>query len=596
MLPESAAEYHPIVRSGLSHDGRVLYALIRRGDAEGVHLDLRFYLHGGWRAPAGDLGLVAPTIGPDSDHFAALKPTPQGHRVVLGRLSALGRPPRMLDRGPHRPRVLKWSAEGRLMALGRDARGDVRVWVWDDPVLPPRALTPHGRPIADYAPHPHVDRLAWLERAVSPDPFTEPETALFVTDAGAGGPDDCAPRSLPTPGYVFGYLAWSPDGRWLALQARPVGAPLAPARLWVIDVDGEAPPRCLTEGLPGALGGFDWAPGGDRLAVALESGVEGEIWMIGVDGETERLDLGPGFCSAPRMDRESGNLIFLQQDADLPQRLCLRVASGTARTVGRFSARLEQRPLAGARVRAVQVGDLRIEGTLLTPAGAGPWPLILWAHGGPAHHISRTFSPYFQALVGAGYAVCAPNYRGSTGRGRAFCEAAVGGLTQVDVADLRAFLDDLIDDGVADPERVGVAGWSYGGALALALARDDPRVRAVAAGSPVADWIALFGAPTFPEMARAYFPDPPWVDRAPFDAASPATWIHRVRAPTLLLHGAEDVQVPPAQSVLLYRLLLARGVPCELAWYRGEGHTLRHPVAVVDMLRTLIGWFQTHLG
>jgi dienelactone hydrolase len=603
--PEHTLLYAPVVSSGLSPTGRHAYAVVRRSRPDGVKLVLQFLDLDeggvGWREPAGDEERVAPAIAPDGDRWAALQRSQRGYRVAVGRLSELETPPTLLPCSPHRPRVLKWSHDGTLACLGDDERGAPRVWRWSDLMAGggPDWLTAHQHPVVDYALHPSKPTLAWLDRARPAHPFEEGTTALHL-----GWFRPRKPLALPCPGYAFGYLSWSPDGRWLALQARPAGEPLSPPDLWRVDPWADpgdpAALTCLTEGLEGALGGYDWAPDSQSLVAAVERGVEGRLVRL-APGSPPKVLAGDDFLSGPRFDRRppeegGGRMIYLRQSDHRPQRLCLREPGGGGRAIGRFSRTLEELALRpGRTLRWTGEGGLEIEGVLVTPAGEGPWPLIVWAHGGPAHHISRTFSPYFQVLAGAGYAVLAPNYRGSTGRGGDFCRASVGALTEADTPDLRGGVDLAVAEGVADPERVGVMGWSYGGALAMALARDDARVKAVVAGAPVADWIGLLGASNFPTTAWRYVGGAPWEDRATWDAASPVSWVERLRAPTLLLHGTEDAAVPFAQSLTLYRLLLALGVPCELAWYRGEGHTFSSPVAVVDMLRQVLSWFARYL-
>jgi len=597
MIPEQVLHYAPITQSGISPDGRWLYAVVRRSRADGVRLELslRDLSGGGWRAPGGDAEKVSPSINRASSRWAALARVEAGYRVVVG---ALGSPaaPTAMPRGPHRPRVLKWDCRDRLACLGDDARGDTRVWLWRDEAGEPDWVTAHQHRVVDYAMHPTKERLAWLDREAVAHPYEEGRTRLWL---GWLAPRE--PVELVVPGYLYGYLSWSPDGRWLAWQARDADAPLSPARLWAMDLsDLDAPgaPICLSEGLDGAPGGYDWSPDGG-VVLAVESGTRGALYRLLPDAlgdPPERLAVADGFLSGPRFDRAGGRMVFLRQSMSEPQRLCLREPGGAVLRAGHFSRALDACPRATGRTLRWEAGGLTVEGPLVTPPGEGPWPLLIWAHGGPAHHISETFSPYFQVLAGAGYAVLAPNYRGSTGRGRAFCEAGVGALCEGDAGDLRAGIDAAIAAGVADPTRIGAVGWSYGGALALALARDDPRVRAVAAGATVADWMGLLGANTFPTTAWRYVGSRPWEDRAPWDAASPATWIQRVRAPTLLLHGTEDPSVPFSQSVMLYRMLSALGVTCELAWYRGEGHTISSPVAVVDMLRQILAWLALHLG
>ncbi|MDP6945804.1 MAG: alpha/beta fold hydrolase, partial [Myxococcota bacterium] len=302
--------------------------------------------------------------------------------------------------------------------------------------------------------------------------------------------------------------------------------------------------------------------------------------------------------SGPHVDRTSGRMVYLQQDGDAPQRLCLREPGADSEvTLTDF-----HEPLAAMALGPVETVTWRaddgtsLDGVLVRPADAGgPTPMLVWLHGGPAEVISRTFSPYFQALASAGFAVFAPNYRGSNGRGDAFLRATIDDLGGADADDVLAGIDRMVQTGVAQAGRTALMGWSYGATLALLLASRSGVPRAVIAGAPVADWVSFFGAPRYPSMYRDYFTGPLWEDRSRLDRASPISHIAEVNVPTLLLHGGADAIVPPSHARLLYRALRERGVTTDLMLYPGAGHVFGRPSVVQDMLERVIRWLDAHL-
>ena len=221
---------------------------------------------------------------------------------------------------------------------------------------------------------------------------------------------------------------------------------------------------------------------------------------------------------------------------------------------------------------------------------------MVWLHGGPQEHIGHTYSAYFQVLVAAGFAVFAPNYRGSSGRGAAFAEQAVNHLGERDVQDVTSGIARMIDAGLMHEHKVGFWGWHYGATLALILcSREEYEAKAIVAGAPFVDWIGAFGAVADPSPMEGYFGSDWWSDRAPFDALSPITHVAKLAVPVLLIQGQQDRLLPLSQSMLLYRSLMAQSVAVDLIYYVNEGHVLRGSSAIRDMLSRSLVWFEEHL-
>ncbi|MGW4213486.1 alpha/beta hydrolase family protein [Lentzea sp. NPDC004789] len=235
---------------------------------------------------------------------------------------------------------------------------------------------------------------------------------------------------------------------------------------------------------------------------------------------------------------------------------------------------------------------------LATPHGTGPWPTLFLVHGGPATHDRDCFDPRVEVLVRAGFAVVRTNYRGSTGYGAAWRDGCGhrAGLAQIE--DLGAVRDHLIAEGVADPRRVGLSGYSWGGYLALLAAGAQPDLWAVAlAAFPIADYPAAYHAttPALREMDERLFGGTPAEVPDRYLRASPMSYVDSVRCPVLLVASPTDDKCP-AEPVRRYAEALARrGVRHELAWI-GEGHHSRDSADHTAVLALMLSFARDALA
>jgi dipeptidyl aminopeptidase/acylaminoacyl peptidase len=253
-------------------------------------------------------------------------------------------------------------------------------------------------------------------------------------------------------------------------------------------------------------------------------------------------------------------------------------------------------------LRAVEwpgAGGLPIRGLLLLPPEppAGPMPLILDIHGGPTWSFKHGFNPGSGLpFAHAGYAVLMPNYRGSVGRGQAFTRLNVGDPAGAEFEDILRGVDWCVQQGIADPARIGVTGVSYGGYLTAWAAATSDRFRAAVMISGISDLLsyqytanngfsaAIIGAPFHDRDARRLY-----LER------SPLLHVSAKAPPTLILHGADDHCTPLGQAEEFYRALLDHGVPAELVVYAREGHGFKERVHHADAWRRKIAWFDRHL-
>jgi dipeptidyl aminopeptidase/acylaminoacyl peptidase len=233
------------------------------------------------------------------------------------------------------------------------------------------------------------------------------------------------------------------------------------------------------------------------------------------------------------------------------------------------------------------------------PAGRPPAaPMVVAFHGGPEAQERPHFDSLYQALLARGIGVFAPNVRGSAGFGKRFENLDNGALRAGAVRDIRAAVDYLVREGIADPRRIGIAGGSYGGYMTMAGLTEFPELFAAGADLYGIVNFETFFAHTEPWMAaisKAKYGDPEQ-QREMLRALSPIHKLDRVRAPTLVLHGANDTNVPVIEAEQVVQALERRGVPVQLVLFPDEGHGFRKIANRIHATTAIVRWFETYLG
>jgi len=245
----------------------------------------------------------------------------------------------------------------------------------------------------------------------------------------------------------------------------------------------------------------------------------------------------------------------------------------------------------------------KIEGLLHYPVGyqAGRQvPLILNVHGGPAGVFQHTFvggrgSYPLASFMARGYAVLRPNPRGSSGYGVEFRQANIKDWGGKDYDDLMAGVDRVIAMGVADPARLGVMGWSYGGYMTSTIITRTNRFKAASSGAPVTNLMSFNGTADIPSFVPDYFGAEFWNDPAVYARHSPMFNISHARTPTLVQHGENDIRVPIAQGYELYTALKRQGVPTRMLVLPRQPHGILEPKLQVVTMQSNLDWFDTYL-
>jgi dipeptidyl aminopeptidase/acylaminoacyl peptidase len=243
---------------------------------------------------------------------------------------------------------------------------------------------------------------------------------------------------------------------------------------------------------------------------------------------------------------------------------------------------------------------LEVQGWLLQPEGVGPFPLVMAVHGGPVAHwrprwLGRGGVPLI-LLVKHGFAVFLPNPRGSDGRGQDFVRPIVGDMGGADAQDLLSGVDALVSRGIADPDRLGVMGVSYGGFMSAWLITQDPRFRAAIPVAPFTNHVTEHLLSNIPHFEALFLADRWNNPGGSYFMRSPIMHAHRARTPTLNVCGALDRSAPPTEAAQFHSALLENGIESALVTYPEEGHGIRKFPASIDYAARVVGWFEAHLS
>ncbi|HEY6566017.1 MAG TPA: alpha/beta fold hydrolase, partial [Actinomycetota bacterium] len=365
------------------------------------------------------------------------------------------------------------------------------------------------------------------------------------------------------------------------------------------------------------LGGSTWselAPLMDEVPIALGDGRfvvlghtlgAGHVFVVDPDGvltpitdrrfEVAGLVAGGGRLLAVACDRGDAAEIY-ELDPDVPGD-ARRITRDGSRWFAPFHhAQTEDVSVPRRRVRDTQAWLTRATGRRATTRR----PLVVHAHGGPYSATGPT--PLFSDLMlaDAGFHVLAPNPAGSTGFGEDYTRSLFGRWGVPDGADLMAAIDWAVAEGIADPDRIGVLGLSYGGYMVHhLLGRHPGRFKAAVSENPFTMGLADLGAGDSGHMMAEETGVGPWPkDLDGWLAISPAMKIHRNTAPLLLLQADDDVRCPPVHSEIAFAILRPRGVEVEMVRYPEESHimlAIGRPDRKVDRLERIVGWFSEHL-
>ncbi len=542
---------------------------------------------------------VSPRWSPDSSQIAFLRDHGGDENFDIVIVDRDGARERVLTHGTGRlHREIAWSPDGRGIACVTNAGGKgFGIDLLDVATGARMTLTDGAYEDAHPRWSPDGSRILFTSRR---DPVRT-NMDLFVVPSAGG-----IPLLLDTRGGVPGESregAWSPDGRRIAFTSTTAGrAQIAFAEIGDDGVRGVDRPFDTpfedTEPL--------WVPDG-RAVLYLRNDEERQSIrrMFVVSHVDDPAEDRAGVHRSPRVGPDSETRAFLFTDQRRPWDVWMRGENDLeARAVTRsLPAAVDPQVFVDpVRVRYPGAGNDPIAALLYLPyaeatRGEERLPAVVYVHGGPAAQHFRWWDPVPQMLANNGYAVLAPNIRGSTGYGRAFEEGNRRDWGGKDLEDIARGATWLADQGIADQRRIGVYGGSYGGFMTvLALGKVPDRFSAGVSVNGIVSWatMAQRSRGDLREYLHRELGDPE-ADAARLLDTSPLTHAAKIRAPLLILQGANDPRVPASEAEQLVAALRAADKTFSYHVYEGEGHGFRRPQTRVDAATRTLEWFDDFL-
>jgi dipeptidyl aminopeptidase/acylaminoacyl peptidase len=520
-----------------------------------------------------------------------------------------------LTKGKNGVRGFEWSPDGKQIAfIAPDAKSDAeekkekdkddahvadkedkraRLWMVDVASGERRALT---------KPNWEVRELAWMrngsqlviEATEHPesDQFTE---KIYGVQAVSG-----ETKLLLAPQGPFGEIKISTAGNTISFVGSREDGP-EPHDLMLLPVNGIAAHNLTGASLDRPVEAYQWTKDGTVVLVAA-NGFKSEFIKFQENATKEDLGASPVPTGAISVS-SVGEVAYVSQTGTTPPEVWTWQLKGgaPAKQVSHVNDAWKQFKLATPEYYKYKSFDgTEIEAALLRPTG-GPGvgattklPLIALIHGGPTGRWSDAFDTWGQLLAARGYAVFYPNIRGSVGYGQKFVETNKADWGGGDYKDVMAGVHDLVTRGIADSNRLGIGGWSYGGYMAEWAITQTNEFKVAVSGAGMANLISEFGMEDHPAGDEWFF-GTPWEAPDKFLNSSPFVHFKDAKTPTLILQGDADTIDPLGQSQELYRGLKRYGVETELVVYPREPHGFHEEKHLLDRLDRILAWFDKYL-
>lgn len=441
---------------------------------------------------------------------------------------------------------------------------------------------------------PDGSQIAFVSNRTD-EPDSNSNSDIWVVDAAAGA----TPRQLTTNPGSDSSPVWSPDGTQIAFVRN-----LEPEIIWydvneiaVVSASG-GEPRSLTGRLDRNARSIRFSESGEAVHFILED--SGDFHLASVDVGSGRVQrMVPGPMAASSFDTEGGVTAALVATIDRPAEIHVLRDGAFDRVTHTNDEFLEGISL--ARVEDIQFESpdgTAVEGFVTFPVGyrtGQTYPTLLRIHGGPVSQYAHRFSFEAQLFAAKGYLVVQTNPRGSSGYGQAFSQALWADWGGPDFDDVMAGVDHVISQGWADPDRLGVGGWSYGGILTDHVIVKTDRFKAAISGASEVLYRSNYGHDHYQRFWEAEL-GLPWGETAQnWERISPFNYVENVTTPTLLMGGQDDWNVPILNSEQLYQALKRLGVPTQLVVYPRQGHGLSVPSYQKDRYERYLEWYDRYL-
>ncbi len=366
--------------------------------------------------------------------------------------------------------------------------------------------------------------------------------------------------------------------------------------LCVLDL-GSKQSQVISSSLDRSVEQIQWTKDGDAILAAVEDDRNQLFYQISPDGkDIKAITAANGVYSSMHLN-EKGDRVALYSNSQVPNEICIW-KNNRFETITHlqdsFLAPLKRMHIRG--ISAITSDKNQVNGILYTTDSlAVKQPLVLFIHGGPVAQDEFGFDLYRQILAASGYAVAAVNYRGSSGRGGAYTRSIYADWGNKEVKDILAIAESLCKSGIADSNRMAIAGWSYGGILTNYTIATDKRFKAAVSGAGSSLTLSFYGTDQYitqyeNELGKPWENQKKWLN-----LSYPFFKVKQIKTPTLFMASEADFNVPVVGAEQMYQAFKSEGIPTQLIIYPNQHHGLSVPSYIIHRFNAHINWFKKYV-
>ena len=450
-------------------------------------------------------------------------------------------------------------------------------WVIDVASKEEKRITEVDHRIGSFAVSPGADRIAFTSRSENRrNQQNHSEIRLLDVESGEI-------RQLTENRAPESRLVWAPDGQSLAYTARTDGEwELMLDKIWIMDPES-GDKRMVSGAFDGNISTFVWTPDASAILFSGLQGTNNNLFRLDVgSGDVVKVTSALGSLSPSSFSRDRTRMAYVFQDFDTPSDVWIGSTDGSSGVrLTDANPWIEEKIVLGKGelIQWTSKDGTAIEGILMLPSGdpGEALPLLLHIHGGPAGVFRNAFSTQNHVWAGLGYAQLFPNVRGSSGYDDELLSGNARDIGGGDYEDLMTGVDEVVARGIADPDQLGLRGWSYGGILGGWTVTQTDRFKGASIGAMVSDWTSEYGPGFNHDVRLWYIGGTPWENPGEWRERSALTHVANVTTPTLILHGMNDRTDTEPQSMMFFQALKDQGKIARYIRFPREPHGFREP-------------------